>query len=354
MPFVPKFVEKNPADIVVRIQAVIILVCIFQAGRVSFGQTVPADAVTREKDYFANLTAAGVDDFEKDFEFPFLLILDDADRRNYEALTSLTARKSFIKTYWRRLNPNPISPHNEFLAQFISRVDFVRSNFPKPTAPFFDDRGKYFIKYGEPSFRFVDKGGTKQMDYDTYHTAGPDARELTLQIRNLRDGRTGLRKFPVKVRDFSGDRLTLSGIQLFTEAGLDPRPFLAVKVTDSGLLIPQFARQVDRSKLLYCYFELYNLPKDGKTDKYEIELSIVEKSRRTGFLRKLQGLFSDSRKKRLGIKNVQRLLSDPNRQLMAIDLRNLSAGNYVLRIDVRKTDARDVNAVMEKAITILN
>ncbi|RMF61902.1 MAG: GWxTD domain-containing protein [Calditrichaeota bacterium] len=133
-------------------------------------QTAAWDSVNTPAQYLALLATADQALFRRDFEIPFLLLLDAQQRQDYDGLASMEQRKEFIRFYWREPDPDPLLPQNDWLAEFIRRFKFVKAHFATAASPYFDDRGKYYLKYGEPQFRFVDEGGLKVMDYFTYQT----------------------------------------------------------------------------------------------------------------------------------------------------------------------------------------
>jgi len=116
------------------------------------------DSIKTEKQYFAALHAADATTFKNEFETEFLLLLDKQQTQEYDSLASLEMRKAFIENYWKASNPNPLLPENDWLLDFLKRRTYARERFPDQKPPYFDDRGKYYLKYGKPRFRFNDAG----------------------------------------------------------------------------------------------------------------------------------------------------------------------------------------------------
>ncbi len=103
--------------------------------------------------------------FKKTFEYPFLALLDKNLKKKYENLKSLDVKKSFIHYYWKEHNPNPLFTENEYLQDFIKRCNYVKEHFSYSEPPYFDDRGTYYLKYGEPSFRYTQAPQTRFVDF---------------------------------------------------------------------------------------------------------------------------------------------------------------------------------------------
>jgi GWxTD domain-containing protein len=132
------------------------------------------DSILTEKQYFATLHDADEVTFKNEIEVEFLLLLSEQQKQAYENLASLNERKAYIEYYWKATNPNPLLPENDWLSDFLKRRAYARKNFPYWKPPYFDDRGKYYIKYGKPSFRHEDGGG-----FHRNSTKGP--RYVTIQ-----------------------------------------------------------------------------------------------------------------------------------------------------------------------------
>jgi GWxTD domain-containing protein len=112
------------------------------------------EATTSEKQYFVTLAAADSLAFQREFENPFVLLLDAEQKEEYFKLHSPEKRKAFMRAYWKSHNPDPLLPENDWLLDFIRRCSYVTENFPSPQPPYFDDRGKYYLRYGKPWYRY--------------------------------------------------------------------------------------------------------------------------------------------------------------------------------------------------------
>jgi len=116
------------------------------------------DSILTEKQYFAALAVADETTFKNEFETEFVLLLDEQQKQTYGSLAPLTERKAYIELYWKAANPNPLLSENDWLVDYLKRRAYARKNFPYWKPPYFDDRGKYYLKYGKPSFRYEDGG----------------------------------------------------------------------------------------------------------------------------------------------------------------------------------------------------
>ncbi|MFH1940578.1 MAG: tetratricopeptide repeat protein [bacterium] len=88
-----------------------------------------------------------------------LEILMESEEQNQFKMLSIEARGSFVKKFWKRKDPVPTTAQNERLIEHYRRVDFARQTYLDAIPPFYDDRGKVYVKYGPPDSKY-----TSQMD----------------------------------------------------------------------------------------------------------------------------------------------------------------------------------------------
>ena len=96
-----------------------------------------------------------IDDFElwssniDDLIGPMEYILS---KQQSEELFSMKKNEKidFIKKFWKNSDPNPETNDNELLIEFIDRINFSNKNFAIIDAGWKSDKGKIYIKYGEP------------------------------------------------------------------------------------------------------------------------------------------------------------------------------------------------------------
>ncbi|MFO7891832.1 MAG: GWxTD domain-containing protein [bacterium] len=130
--------------------------------------SVPAKAGTtiQKKDsaYLWLLKECNQEVFTKTFEHPFLALLNKALEEEYLDLDNLEQKKTYIEYFWKKHNPNPLSDENEYLQNFLKRCDYVKEHFSCEEPPYFDDRGTYYLKYGEPTVRITQHPQSKYAD----------------------------------------------------------------------------------------------------------------------------------------------------------------------------------------------
>lgn len=77
------------------------------------------------------------------------MLISKAGKEEYE-VTPYAKKAWFFKKFWKHRDPSPGTILNERLIEHFRRVDFAKIRFPFTAPPFYDDRGKIYIKYGEP------------------------------------------------------------------------------------------------------------------------------------------------------------------------------------------------------------
>jgi len=112
-------------------------------------------AESYEADYFSTLS-------DKELEQTFggvALLITDTERVTFEALPP-DAKRRYLTEFFGRLDPNPGSPGNQFLEDYLERIQTIRARYgetvgTKERMPWYTDRGRIYLKYGEPQDRVV-------------------------------------------------------------------------------------------------------------------------------------------------------------------------------------------------------
>ncbi len=119
--------------------------------------------------YFETLETADSSEFANDFEYPFLLVLEEKEKSGYFENHHIEKKKAFIREYILRQDKNPILDVNHWFLEFAGRYDHAKDEFGIDDPPYFDMRGEYWIRYGEPWSRIEDSGGSKNMHLFKYY-----------------------------------------------------------------------------------------------------------------------------------------------------------------------------------------
>ncbi|MEJ5351249.1 MAG: GWxTD domain-containing protein [Melioribacteraceae bacterium] len=72
----------------------------------------------------------------------------------YKSLDSLNAKREFLYNFWKKRDPDPSTPINEFKEDYMKRVEYANRNFGIYTKEgYLTDRGRVYLIYGEPDQR---------------------------------------------------------------------------------------------------------------------------------------------------------------------------------------------------------
>ncbi len=95
----------------------------------------------------------------------FRLILSNELLDVYDDIIMPIEKEKWERKYWKITDPTPNSEINEFYEEYARRVDYAKKYFSNIVSPLYiDDRGKYYIKYGEPDDRVISQGIGKPYD----------------------------------------------------------------------------------------------------------------------------------------------------------------------------------------------
>lgn len=99
----------------------------------------------------------------------FRLILGEELKKVYDEIFVPAEKENWEERYWKILDPTPNTEINEYYEEFIRRVVYANKYYSNIVAPLFiDDRGKYYVRYGEPDDKVSSVG--VGMAYDDNET----------------------------------------------------------------------------------------------------------------------------------------------------------------------------------------
>jgi len=91
-------------------------------------------------------------DLEKNIDDTLTLLSYIAPRSEVEAIKKATGdeRKRLWLQFWKKRDPYPETPENEFLIEFFDRVRYANENFSSTQPGWKTDRGRIYIRRGPP------------------------------------------------------------------------------------------------------------------------------------------------------------------------------------------------------------
>jgi GWxTD domain-containing protein len=101
-----------------------------------------------------------------------LYIISDNERDVFKSLRTDDEREGFIRTFWKRRDPTPETPVNEFREEHYRRIEWVNQRYFEGKAGWRTDRGRTYIMFGPPDFFETNPGGGRGFLFDP---SGPTA-----------------------------------------------------------------------------------------------------------------------------------------------------------------------------------
>jgi GWxTD domain-containing protein len=77
-------------------------------------------------------------------------IITDQELQAFKGLSNDEERDTFIENFWRRRNPNPDSPENEYKDEYYARIAYANEHFAAGKPGWRTDRGHIYIAFGKP------------------------------------------------------------------------------------------------------------------------------------------------------------------------------------------------------------
>ncbi len=87
----------------------------------------------------------------KEYAYFIDYIATPEELKKFKSLKDDRAKEEFLNIFWRKRDPIPLTPQNEFFAEFVERVKYADEHFSLGKRKGrYTDRGRIYIKYGPP------------------------------------------------------------------------------------------------------------------------------------------------------------------------------------------------------------
>ena len=189
------------------------------------------------------------------------MLMTDAENAEHDSL-SIDRRGPFIRQFWNSKDPTPTTDLNERLIEHFRRIQFARENYPDIIPPYYDDRGKVYVKYGPPDAKYI----------SPQYSQGVRENESWSYENSVRKGMTF---------DFVKSGPSYREVQDLTDAaptgaGLDTRLAVARRLyferSDLSGAYSEFGLQqgtLDQSMMARFHSERYEAREEAPVEKYE-------------------------------------------------------------------------------------
>ncbi len=95
-------------------------------------------------------------------------IILDKEKSEYERCRTVDQKKAFFRKFWKSRDPSPTTEYNERLVEHYRRLNYSKQHFYIRQTKGYDDRGRIYIKHGEPDQKAVLYGNFGLRDSETW------------------------------------------------------------------------------------------------------------------------------------------------------------------------------------------
>ena len=173
----------------------------------------------------------------------------------------------------------------------------------------------------------------------------PGVYRMEVRARNRLDGRLGIYRKSVVVKDYTTEQLKLSDLQLawsISESQAEG------KFTKQGLqVIPLPTRTFRVGQGVYVYFEIYHLARDGfGQTRYRVQYTVRPRAGIGigGVVAQLAQTFTGKKREEVAVGYEQVGLGESEAAYVELDLADSGAGRYELRVEVADQNSGDTVA----------
>ena len=97
--------------------------------------------------------------YKKWLEEEVIYIISDNEKEVFKSLRTDEERENFINIFWKRRDPTPETPFNEYREEHYRRIEYANKNYFEGKAGWRTDRGRVYIMFGPPDFMETNPGG---------------------------------------------------------------------------------------------------------------------------------------------------------------------------------------------------
>jgi GWxTD domain-containing protein len=142
--------------------AVAVLVCLAAAAPVAGQKKNDPEAARREEQEMRER-------WRKWMEEEVAYIITDEEKALFNKLTTDEERDRFVEDFWRRRDPEPRTPVNEYKMEYYRRIAYTNDHYASGVAGWRSDRGRVYITLGPPDSIETHPAGSFYESSDTGH-----------------------------------------------------------------------------------------------------------------------------------------------------------------------------------------
>lgn len=215
-------------------------------------------------------------------------IISEEEKAVFKKLTTDEERDQFIEQFWRRRDPDPKTPVNEYKEELYRRIAYANEHFSSGIPGWKTDRGMVYIKYGKPDHiedysygsgydrpAHEGLGQTKVFPFQIWEYRNIDGIGTDIELEFVDSGGGNL--YTLTTNPWDKDLLlhaSTSGKTLAEQHGLSEQIYRVVNRHDGGETMDPLFREREKDRPFAKYELLANVSKAPEI-KYKDLKSVV-------------------------------------------------------------------------------
>ncbi len=177
--------------------------------------------------------------------------------------------------------------------------------------------------------------------------------DLTMMVKDPESKRMGYKKVPLSIRDFSGDYLMISDIQLYIQPQNElQRELLPITQVGEFELTPYPYKEVISLMPITCFFEIYNIQSSGIVSEYDIDISVTRIE--LSMFERLKKLIRNTENYTTKLNRTRQVDGNDSSELIEFDISSLKKGKYILEVVIKDKHNKNNTASSSKILKIVN
>ncbi|MBL7994973.1 GWxTD domain-containing protein [bacterium] len=118
--------------------------------------------------YYEGMEALNENDQLNRLFSEFSILASPGEKEKWGSLELAKDKTSFIRSFWKKRDPNLFDDRNDAMIQFYKRLFYARAVYHKQADPQYDDRGVIYIRFGKPDRIVYGSGDTNVRENESW------------------------------------------------------------------------------------------------------------------------------------------------------------------------------------------
>ncbi|MCP4728091.1 MAG: hypothetical protein GY863_23835 [bacterium] len=174
-----------------------------------------------------------------------------------------------------------------------------------------------------------------------------------MQLKDPVSLKMGYKKVPLNIRDYSGDELMVSDIQIYMQPQNDlQKELLPISEVGQFEVTPYPHRDILSYMPMTCYFEVYNIMQSGIIAEYDIDISVTRIE--LSMFERLKKLIRNTENYTTTLKRTRQVDGNDSSELIEFDISSLKKGKYILEVVIKDKHNKNNTASVSRKIDIVS